>query len=50
MNILSSVFHKKLLVNFSRQYHAPMKIIYSDNQQKFDSRTTSAPYILNDWL
>ena len=48
--ILSSVFQKNLLVSFSRQYHAPMKIIFADNQQKFDSRTTASLYILHDWL
>ena len=47
---LSSVLQQKLLVKFSIQYHAPMKIIFADNQQKFDSRTTSALYILNHWL
>ena len=39
--ILSSVLQEKLLVKFPRQYHAPMKITFADNQHKFDSRTTS---------
>ena len=47
---LSSVLQEKLLLKFSRQYHAPTKITFADNQQKFDSRTTSALYILNDSL
>ena len=48
--VLPSVVQEKLLVKFTRQYHAPMKIIFADNQQKFDSRTTLALYTPNDWL
>ena len=47
---LSSVLQEKLLVKFSRQYHAPMEITFADNQHKFDSRTTSTLYSLNGWL
>ena len=47
---LFSLYQEKLPVKFSLQYHAPMKVIFAGNQQKFDSRTTSALYILNDWL
>ena len=47
---LSSFLKEKLLVKFSRQHHAPMEINFANNQHKFDSRTTSVLYILNDWL
>ena len=51
LNVLSSpVLQEKLLVKFSRPYHTPMKKTFADNQQKLDSHTTSALYILNDWL
>ena len=46
----SSVLQEKLLVKFSRQYDAPTKITFADNQYKFDFRTMSALYILNDWI
>ena len=46
--ILSSVLQEKLLVKFSRQYHAPMKIAFAGNQHKFDSLSNSELYILND--
>ena len=39
--ILSSVLPEKLLLKIPRQYHAPTKITFADNQHKFDSRTTS---------
>ena len=44
----SSIPQEKLLVKFSHHYHAPTEITFADNQDKFESRTTSAPYILND--
>ena len=47
---LSSVLQEKLLAKYSRQYHAPMKITFADNRHKFNFLTTSALYILNDWL
>ena len=31
------------------QYYTSMKITLADNQQKFDSCTNSALYMLNDW-
>ena len=37
---LSFVLQEKLLVKFSSQYHAPMKITFANNQHKFDSRAT----------
>ena len=43
---LSSAWQERVLVKFSRQYHAPMKITFADNHHKFKSRTTSALYIL----
>ena len=42
---LSSVLQEKLLVKFSRQYHALMNITFADNQHKFDSRTTTSARI-----
>ena len=42
-----TALQEKLPVKFSRQCHAPMKITFADNQHKFDSRTTSALYMLN---
>ena len=33
---LSSIIQEKLLVKFSRQYHAPMKITFADNEHKSD--------------
>ena len=45
---LSSFLQEKLLVKFFRHYHAIMKITFVDNQNKLDSRTTSALYIPND--
>ena len=35
---ISSALQENLLVKFSRQYHAPMKINFADNQHKFDPR------------
>ena len=43
-------FSRKVTSKISRQYHASRKAIFADNQQKFDFRTTSALYMLNDWL
>ena len=43
---LCSVLREKFLGELSRQYHGPMKITFADNQQKFDSRTTSTLYTL----
>ena len=45
---LCSVLQEKLQVKFSRMYHVRMKVHFADNQHKFDCRTTSALYILND--
>ena len=47
---LPSVLQEKLLVKFSRQYHALMKITFAENQHKFDSRTISTLSMLNVWL
>ena len=47
---LSSISQEKLLVKISRLCHALWKSIFADNQQKFDSRTTSALYMLSYWL
>ena len=47
---LSPVLQEKLLVKFSHQYHALMRITFPDNQQKFASHTTWTLYLLNDWL
>ena len=47
---ISSVLQEKLLAKFSRQYHAPTKITFAGNKHKFDTHTTPALYILNDWL
>ena len=44
---LCSVLQEKFLGELSCQYHAPMKITFADNQQKFDSRTTSTLYTLS---
>ena len=44
---LSPVLQEKLLVKFSHQYHALMRITFPDNQQKFDSHTTWTLYLLN---
>ena len=46
----STVLPEKLLVKFSSQYHAPTKVTFADNLHKFDSPTTLALNILNDWL
>ena len=40
---LSLPFCKKVL--FPRQYHAPIKVAFAENQQKFNSRSNSTPYI-----
>ena len=45
---LSLFFEKSYYVNISRWYHASWKTNFAGNQQKFDSRTTSALYMLND--
>ena len=44
---LSSVHQEKLQVKVSRQYHAPMKNNFTDNQQKFNPRTTTTLDVLN---
>lgn len=36
LSLLSSVLQENLLVKISFLYHAPMKITFVDNQQKFD--------------
>ena len=46
----STVLPEKLLVKFSNQYHALAKVTFADNLHKFDSCTTLAVNILNDWL
>ena len=45
-----SCFSRKVTSKNLRQYHASWKVISADNQQKFDSSTNSALYMLNDWL
>ena len=47
---LSSVLPEKLLVKFPHQHHAPVEKTFGDSQHKFNFRTTSALYTLNDWL
>ena len=50
--VLSFALQEKLLLKCSSQYHAKMKIKinFADNQHKFDPRTTSALYIVNNRL
>ena len=50
LHTLSSGLQEKVLVKFFLHHHAPMKVTFADNQDKFDYRTTSVLYILNDWL
>ena len=50
LHTLSSGLQEKVLVKFFLHHHAPMKVTFADNQDKFDYLTTSVLYILNDWL
>ena len=47
---LSFLFFKKFTSKNLLLDHALVKANFGDNQHKFDSRTISALYMLNDWL
>ena len=47
---ITRTMYSSMLEQISLQCHALMKITVAGNQQKFDSRSNSALYILNFWL
>ena len=44
----TSVLQEILRIKISHHYHTQMKVIFADNQQKFDSRSNMSLHIQND--